>query len=99
MHDEDVRLVRDRMCQMCTGEDETTYSDNCRRPKATHDCWLHAALDRILARYDALMEEHEAVGNDRGECFMPGGKGGCDYCQYTDTCAAHDKVEGLLRDA
>lgn len=60
-------------------------------------CRMHDYVWELHALTDALMEEHEAVGNDRGECFMPGGKGGCDYCQYTDTCAAHDKVERVMK--
>jgi hypothetical protein len=85
-HDEDVRLVRDRMCQMCTGEDETAYSENCRRPKGAHDCWLQDALDRILARYDALVAEHEAYRPHRFTAYVS-----------DEHDAAYDNVERVMK--
>ena len=81
-HDEDVRLVREGflpMSRVCLDTDCST----CR----PDDC-AHPALDRILARYDALMEEHEAFVTDHS-C-------GIDALQGCDYCAAHDKVEGMM---
>lgn len=52
------------------------------------------AIDRILARHDALMEEHEAVGAYRIHC-EPNCKPQRN-CVHGRVCAAHDKVEELL---
>lgn len=81
-HDEDVRLVREL----------TLYPI---QPYPARGATANAAFGRILARYDALMREHEAVAllKDAWEIGL-GVRGASEV-----VIAAHDKVEGMLAES
>lgn len=57
--------------------------------RANTNGFAEALLDYILAERDALLAEHEAFVSDH-RCGIDGLQG-CDYC------AAHDKVERMIR--
>lgn len=47
--DDEAAYLRDRLCQMCTGEDGTSYDESCRHPGELNDCRPQAAVDLLLA--------------------------------------------------